>query len=154
MHSVTIKKMYLYYYIVKEGNNTEWCGDPWSLWRQDYWYASAFKRDRQPDASSRLTETELNIWEIHMWHIRPAFSQRSTDMSRTDSVLCIAARWVWTTEWKEIVTAERYSGEVNLCSTVFKPGVSAVSSSRQQNYATCRYSNGPRLLNIRVQGNL
>jgi len=154
----SLVNMYLYYYIVTEGNSTYWCGDPRSLWRQDYWYANAFERDREPEASRRLTGTELNIWEIHMWHIRPAFSQRSTDASWWDSVQCIAQRRVWTTEWRGIVTAELHSavrtGEVKLWSNVFKTGVSAVRISRQQNYATCREGYEPRVLTIWVQGNL
>jgi hypothetical protein len=91
------------------------------------------ERDRVSDASRRLTGTESNIRGTHKWHIRPAFSRRKRVVLRSVSVAC-SGEWVWVAEWREIATAElncALCSEVNLWSTEFETGVSAVNISRQ-----------------------
>jgi len=46
------------------------------------------------------------------------------------------------------------SGQLNLWSTLFETGVSAVIISRQQNYANCRLGYESGVMNVCVPGDL
>ena len=52
-------------------------------------------RDGMPDASRRLTDTELNIPETHKWHIRSAFGRRETIETFHGGSECVAYITAW-----------------------------------------------------------
>jgi len=114
-------------------------------------------KDRMPDTYRRMTGSELNIQGTKKWHTRPAFSRR-TVISHRVSVLHIAhSERGWQSEGRlqlQYLRNSLCSGEVNMWRTVFETSVSAVSISRQQNYAHCTLGYEPGVISEWVQGNL
>jgi hypothetical protein len=53
------------------------------------------EREGMPDASRRLTTTELNIRETRKWHIRSAISRRGTIGLCHGNLECVAYITAW-----------------------------------------------------------